>query len=69
MGSIVKRTDYGATLELIAEGGADAFYTGAIADSIVETVRRGGVIMTRNDLQGSALAPTVSHCSLTVLFT
>ena len=39
------------TLEAIAkEGGADAFYTGDLAQSIVETVEDGGGILTMEDL-------------------
>lgn len=38
-GAILKNPDYAATLNTIAAGGADAFYSGPIADSIVRTVR------------------------------
>jgi gamma-glutamyltranspeptidase/glutathione hydrolase len=39
-----------ATLSQIAEGGADAFYTGPIAEKIVAEMRRGGGLITADDL-------------------
>ncbi|MDO9415959.1 gamma-glutamyltransferase [Pararhizobium sp.] len=38
-GAILKNPDYAATLTALAEGGADAFYRGPIAEDIVDTVR------------------------------
>jgi len=38
------------TLRLIAERGADAFYAGEVADSVVAGMRRGGGIITKEDL-------------------
>ena len=38
------------TLKLIAERGADAFYQGEVADSLVAGMRRGGGIITKDDL-------------------
>ncbi|NBU67040.1 MAG: gamma-glutamyltransferase [Betaproteobacteria bacterium] len=38
LGSVIKNPDYAATLKLIASGGADAFYTGTIAESIVKKI-------------------------------
>jgi gamma-glutamyltranspeptidase/glutathione hydrolase len=43
------------TLELIAQQGPDAFYKGAIADSLVAEMRRSGGIITKEDL--AAYAP------------
>jgi gamma-glutamyltranspeptidase/glutathione hydrolase len=40
------------TLEQIAERGPDAFYRGAIADSIVAEMERGGGLITKADLEG-----------------
>jgi len=40
------------TLELIADQGPDAFYTGEIADLLVEEMRRGGGLITKEDLAG-----------------
>ena len=39
-----------ATLERIADHGADAFYTGETAERIVSEIRRGGGLITRQDL-------------------
>lgn len=39
-GATLRNPDFAATLRLIAEGGADAFYTGAIAEQIVAAVGR-----------------------------
>lgn len=39
-GSRLRNPDYARTLRAIAGGGADAFYTGAIADGIVDAARR-----------------------------
>ncbi|ALC05384.1 gamma-glutamyltranspeptidase [Corynebacterium deserti GIMN1.010] len=39
-GTILQNPDYAETVRLIAEGGADAFYTGEIAASIVERATR-----------------------------
>src|SRR5688572_1908031 len=39
-----------ATLQLIADNGPDAFYTGPIADQIVAEMGRGGGLITKNDL-------------------
>lgn len=38
-GAILKNPDYAATLTALAEGGANAFYAGPIAEGIVDTVR------------------------------
>jgi gamma-glutamyltranspeptidase/glutathione hydrolase len=38
-GTVLKNPDYAQTLKTIAAGGADAFYTGPIAEGIVRTVR------------------------------
>ena len=38
------------SLQLLAEQGADAFYTGAIAEHVVAEVERGGGILTATDL-------------------
>ena len=44
LGSTIQNPDYAATLAAVARGGADAFYTGPIAQSIVDKirVRQGG---------------------------
>jgi gamma-glutamyltranspeptidase/glutathione hydrolase len=43
--------DLARTLELIARQGPSAFYEGAIADSLVADERRGGGIITKEDLR------------------
>jgi gamma-glutamyltranspeptidase/glutathione hydrolase len=49
-GSTFRQPDLARTLELIARGGADAFYRGSIADQIVAEMRRGGGLITAEDL-------------------
>jgi len=49
--------DLARTLEVIAKGGADAFYTGPIADKIVAEMERGKGLLTRDDL--AAYRPVV----------
>ncbi|KAF6816810.1 gamma-glutamyltranspeptidase [Colletotrichum sojae] len=51
VGDTIYRKRYGATLAKIAEEGPDAFYTGPIAESMVETVRASNGTMTLDDLQ------------------
>ncbi|TYC52515.1 gamma-glutamyltransferase [Rhodobacterales bacterium] len=50
VGTILKYPRLADTLEAIAEGGADAFYTGPIADDIVATLKSHGGVMTQEDL-------------------
>jgi len=49
-GSILKYPHLAETLQKIAEGGADAFYTGAIAADIVDALRARGGLMSEDDL-------------------
>ncbi|CEP11108.1 hypothetical protein [Parasitella parasitica] len=49
-GDIIKRPTLGKTLEVIADQGADVFYSGYIAKSIVKTTAKNGGIMTLADL-------------------
>ncbi|TDZ23303.1 Glutathione hydrolase proenzyme [Colletotrichum orbiculare MAFF 240422] len=51
LGDTIYRKRYGATLAKIAEEGPDAFYSGPIAESIVETVRATNGTMTLEDMQ------------------
>ncbi|KAJ2742537.1 hypothetical protein GGI20_004422, partial [Coemansia sp. BCRC 34301] len=48
-GDIVRRPELAATLENIARNGAQAFYRGHIAASLVEAVRSNGGILTVDD--------------------
>ncbi|KAL9543337.1 hypothetical protein MBANPS3_008159 [Mucor bainieri] len=50
-GDIIKRPTLAATLETIAQQGADAFYSGFIAESIVNTTVSQGGIITVEDLK------------------
>ncbi|EEB97620.1 hypothetical protein MPER_03026, partial [Moniliophthora perniciosa FA553] len=47
---ILRRTNYSRTLLAIANEGADAFYKGPIADSIIRKIQSTGGIMTQKDL-------------------
>ncbi|CAF1316917.1 unnamed protein product [Rotaria sordida] len=49
-GDIMKRPKYARTLEIIAEQGVDAFYTGILADKIVKEIHDRGGIITKQDL-------------------
>jgi len=42
--------DLGRTLQLIAEQGADIFYTGQIADLVAKEMQTGGGLITKDDL-------------------
>ena len=48
LGTVINNPDYAATLNSIAQGGANAFYTGPIAQSIVDKIKvgTGGVTTT-----------------------
>ncbi|CAO3624307.1 unnamed protein product [Cunninghamella blakesleeana] len=62
IGDVVKRPTYAKTLETIANEGAEAFYTGKIAKSIIKTIKENNGIMTLNDLKEyqPIIRPTVS---------
>jgi gamma-glutamyltranspeptidase/glutathione hydrolase len=49
-GSVFRQPDLQRTLERIRDQGADGFYRGEIADLLVEEMRRGGGILTHDDL-------------------
>ncbi len=50
VGQIVQLPDLARTLQAVADGGAAAFYTGPIADAIVETVQEHGGVLSHDDL-------------------
>ncbi|MFN8418532.1 MAG: gamma-glutamyltransferase [Anaerolineae bacterium] len=50
-GQLVKLPSLARSLEQIAEGGTEAFYTGEIADAIVRTVQELGGVITHDDLK------------------
>lgn len=49
-GTLFRQADLARSLELIARDGPAAFYTGLIADLIVAEMRRGGGLITAQDL-------------------
>jgi len=49
-GDRLAQKELAATLRIIADEGADAFYTGRIAEQIVAEMRAGGGLITRDDL-------------------
>jgi gamma-glutamyltranspeptidase/glutathione hydrolase len=49
-GQIVRLPGLAQTLQAVAEGGAAAFYTGEIADAIIETIEDAGGVMSHADL-------------------
>ncbi|MBN1285469.1 MAG: gamma-glutamyltransferase [Anaerolineae bacterium] len=51
VGQVVKLPGLASTLQAIADGGPDAFYTGPIADAIVSTLQALGGVMTHADLK------------------
>ena len=51
-GTVFKQPDLARSLNLIATDGPKAFYEGAIADSLVAEMKRGGGIITKADLKG-----------------
>ncbi|MCC6805201.1 MAG: gamma-glutamyltransferase [Anaerolineae bacterium] len=51
VGQIVRLPGLANTLQAIADGGAAAFYTGAVAEGIVKAVQARGGVMTLDDLK------------------
>jgi gamma-glutamyltranspeptidase/glutathione hydrolase len=50
-GTRIVQPDLARTLHAIADKGANGFYRGAVADSLVAEMKRGGGIITANDLR------------------
>ena len=50
VGDVVVNRDLGATLRLIAQEGADVFYSGKLAERIAEDMAANGGLMTERDL-------------------
>src|ERR1700719_910355 len=48
-GDVIKQPELGQTLRAIAKGGRDAFYKGAVAEDMVETLRGIGGLHTTDD--------------------
>ena len=51
LGDMMTRKRYADTLQAIAEKGADAFYTGAIANSTIQAIQNTNGSMTMEDLE------------------
>jgi gamma-glutamyltranspeptidase/glutathione hydrolase len=51
-GTMWRQPDLARTLQLISDSGPDVFYRGQIADLIVAEMRRGGGLITKDDLRG-----------------
>jgi gamma-glutamyltranspeptidase/glutathione hydrolase len=49
-GATFKLPGFAETLELLAKEGAEAFYGGALADALVQTITDGGGLLTTEDL-------------------
>lgn len=52
LGHVLKRPKLARTFEMIASQGADVFYTGSMAEQIVNDIREAGGIMRKEDLAG-----------------
>src|ERR1700724_1136829 len=58
-GDVIHQPELGRTLRAIAKNGRDAFYTGAIAEDMVETLRGIGGLHTVEDFAGHSTETTV----------
>ncbi|KAI4199875.1 MAG: hypothetical protein LQ350_004323 [Teloschistes chrysophthalmus] len=56
LGDTLTRRRYADTLETIAKRGANAFYTGPIANATIQALRRANGTMTLNDLKNYTVA-------------
>lgn len=54
VGEIIRNPDLAATIDAIAQGGADAFYRGDLAQRIVDDIAANGGFVTADDLAGYA---------------
>lgn len=64
LGTVIRQPELAATLEAIAEGGAEAFYRGPLARKLVDGVRELGGIWTLEDLERYEVIerePVVGH--------
>lgn len=53
-GATLVQPDLAATLQRIADAGRDGFYSGPVAERLVEEMERGGGLVSREDLRGYA---------------
>ena len=51
-GDRLSMNDLASTMEILAEGGAEAFYDGVLAERITDCIHAGGGPLTRDDLRG-----------------
>lgn len=51
-GDVLKQPDLASTLQRLADGGPDEFYSGRTAELIVAEMKRGGGFITLDDLRG-----------------
>lgn len=51
VGEMLKQSDLAATLQLISDGGESAFYTGEIAEALVDLMNEGGNPVTLEDFK------------------
>lgn len=56
LGDIMTRKRYADTLEAIADDGADAFYSGSIAEATIDAVQDANGTMTLDDLEDYTVA-------------
>lgn len=59
VGEVLRNPDLADTLEALAEGGADLFYRGAMADRIVDDFAANCAFITRSDLESYAVRRSV----------
>src|SRR5271169_6231214 len=59
VGDVIRQPELGRTLRAIAKGAPDAFYKGAIAEDMVETLRGIGGLHTLSDFAAHATETTV----------
>lgn len=64
-GTRLRNPAYAATLQVLASGGADAFYTGALADDIVRAVQSGANagLLAREDLRDYQVKERPAVCA------
>src|ERR1700716_1210522 len=58
-GDVIRQPELGLTLRAIAKDGRDAFYKGAIAEDMVETLRGIGGLHTLDDFEGHSTETTM----------
>ena len=57
LGDVLTRKRYADTLEVIADKGPDAFYTGAIANATIRALQEANGTMTLEDLKNYTVVP------------